>query len=884
MKRICLFSVLCWAVMTLVAQNLTVSSMTAASMDISASQYERKDVNGDPCALIKVQLPAIGARFEGNVIGEPEFKTGEYWVYMSSGSQMLRVKHPNVLPLTVTFQDYGIKSVQAKQTYELVLIMPQLIGQEFDDGMRYLVMTVTPAHSIVYIDGQLQQVNNGTVSRRLSMGKHTYRVEAVGFAPQNGTVELGDGKKSLPITLKSVQATLNVTCPTSGSNIYINDQLRGTAPWQGELTAGDYLVEARLNSYRSHRQNITLRESEQRTLAMPALVPITSSLDVNYQPVETEVWIDGKQLGTSPDIFRGVLVGSHQVELRKSGYTPKTVTVNIEEGKTASLIGNLEKIQTKQTTAASSSSSSSGSSSYSASSSGSGSSTYSKFFPYDRVSLGHTTTSQLLNMGFKKSTSSDYYSAPAGFFVYDDNKDGITDRILTSRSDGFPSTWMNLGFDWGLSYNQFQNLLNRYNFSVRVTENPHVEKGNSRSYLMAKLEATSSDGQFKLRFDFENGNANGEGTTVTSRNSLGYIFIYYLGASSGSSSTASSSSYSSSSSSSGQGSPTAPTIEYLFTHPMLFLDGSDISLSRNQMWNKLERLHGSGWRLETNPNDKDIIYLRPNGTAPMVDGRNIEYMFCSYWSSRPHMADFKIDFNDSRFSSLSEAKRWADNLVSKIRAMGFSVNEETRNDNVYYTGSKGNMSYEVRLPMKYYGQLYIDIDYKSANAVTSLGNVASSSSSSSSYSSSSYTASSSSLTMEDLIMHPAGTLSSNNKYQSMNDVIREIQRKQPTWNVKKKNSNSVTVDIDKAYRGLRYFGGTEGCYITFEGSGISFYSYYFDLSDSNIINTVIQDIENLGYRMVSNQNNEITFEGKNNIKRIELDLRERYFFITVWLK
>lgn len=132
-------------------------------------------------------------------------------------------------------------------------------------------------------------------------------------------------------------------------------------------------------------------------------------------------------------------------------------------------------------------------------------------------------------------------------------------------------------------------------------------------------------------------------------------------------------------------------------------------------------------------------------------------------------------------------------------------------------------------------------------------------------------------------MHPAGTLSSNNKYQSMNDVIREIQRKQPTWNVKKK-SNSVTVDIDKAYRGLRYFGGTEGCYITFEGSGISFYSYYFDLSDSNIINTVIQDIENLGYRMVSNQNNEITFEGKNNIKRIELDLRERYFFITVWLK
>ena len=159
MKRTGLLFLLCWAVMSLMAQQLTVSSMTAAPMDISASQYERKDVNGQPCALIKVQLAAVGARFEGNVIGDTEFKTGEYWVYMSSGSQMLRIKHPNVLPLTITFQDYGIKSVQGKQTYELVLVMPQLIGQEVDDGMRYLVMSVTPAHSIVYIDGQLQQVN-----------------------------------------------------------------------------------------------------------------------------------------------------------------------------------------------------------------------------------------------------------------------------------------------------------------------------------------------------------------------------------------------------------------------------------------------------------------------------------------------------------------------------------------------------------------------------------------------------------------------------------------------------------------------------------------------------------------------------------------------------
>lgn len=876
MKRICLFSVLCWAVMTLVAQNLTVSSMTAASMDISASQYERKDVNGDPCALIKVQLPAIGARFEGNVIGEPEFKTGEYWVYMSSGSQMLRVKHPNVLPLTVTFQDYGIKSVQAKQTYELVLIMPQLIGQEFDDGMRYLVMTVTPAHSIVYIDGQLQQVNNGTVSRRLSMGKHTYRVEAVGFAPQNGTVELGDGKKSLPITLKSVQATLNVTCPTSGSNIYINDQLRGTAPWQGELTAGDYLVEARLNSYRSHRQNITLRESEQRTLAMPALVPITSSLDVNYQPVETEVWLDGKLLGTSPDIFRGVLVGNHQVELRKSGYSSKTVTITVEEGKTASLIGNLENIQTKQTASSSSSSYTSSSSSSSISYTGSGSSSISKFFPYGGITLGSTKTSELSGLGFTKSSSSNYYKAPSGFFAYDENEDGYMDKILTSQGDGFPSNWTNLGFDWSMTYNQMVDLFKRLNFTMKVTINPHTVKSSSgRNTLEARIEATSPDGQMMIRTDFEGGNHNGEGYSVNSRNTLGFIFIFFNGVP-GRNSSSSSSSSSSSTSTSVAGSTSSPTIEYLFTHPMLFLDGSDISLSRNQMWNKLERLHGSGWRLETNPNDKDIIYLRPNGTAPMVDGRNIEYMFCSYWSSRPHMADFKIDFNDSRFSSYSEAKRWADNLVSKIRAMGFSVNEETRNDNVYYTGSKGNMSYEVRLPQKYYGQLYIDIDYKSADAVTSLGGVVSSSGSSSSY-----TASSSSVTMEDLIMHPAGTLATNSKYQPLASALKTIQQAHPDWEVKKTDDRNIVAKMKLLYRNNPIFG--YGAFITYQtGSNeINFYSYYFDGTGNK--KNAIQDIKKLGFTLKSETKDVTTFEGKDNISKITVYDYEDHFCVDVWL-
>ena len=68
---------------TLQAQELTVKGMQVTN-DLSASIYERKDLNGTPCALVKVQLPSLGVIFEGNVIPPVEYKTGEYWVLLLS--------------------------------------------------------------------------------------------------------------------------------------------------------------------------------------------------------------------------------------------------------------------------------------------------------------------------------------------------------------------------------------------------------------------------------------------------------------------------------------------------------------------------------------------------------------------------------------------------------------------------------------------------------------------------------------------------------------------------------------------------------------------------------------------------------------------------------
>ena len=85
MKQIVIILCLLAAAFDVFGQELTVKSMEVAPMDLSASTQPRNDRNGNPCALVKVQLATQGASFEGSVIGDTEFKKGEYRVYMSAG-------------------------------------------------------------------------------------------------------------------------------------------------------------------------------------------------------------------------------------------------------------------------------------------------------------------------------------------------------------------------------------------------------------------------------------------------------------------------------------------------------------------------------------------------------------------------------------------------------------------------------------------------------------------------------------------------------------------------------------------------------------------------------------------------------------------------------
>lgn len=101
------------------AQDLHVVSFEQR-MEPMTVLMQQRDLNGDICALVKVQLPTPGCKFEGNVIAS-RFEVSEYWVYLSGGSRYLNIKCPGHPTLFVDFSQYDISGVSSKSIYYLQL-------------------------------------------------------------------------------------------------------------------------------------------------------------------------------------------------------------------------------------------------------------------------------------------------------------------------------------------------------------------------------------------------------------------------------------------------------------------------------------------------------------------------------------------------------------------------------------------------------------------------------------------------------------------------------------------------------------------------------------------------------------------------------------------
>lgn len=146
MKRLTFLLVALLAGWSAFAQELTVKEFRHDPSDISAVRYEVKDLNGAPCALLKVGLVMTDVSFEGSIVKQ-EFKDGEWWLYMVDKAWWLTVKTKRYLPLRYEFPE----PLQKKSTYLLQIERPQ-VAYTGPTGKMRIESDVRNAD--VYVDGE----------------------------------------------------------------------------------------------------------------------------------------------------------------------------------------------------------------------------------------------------------------------------------------------------------------------------------------------------------------------------------------------------------------------------------------------------------------------------------------------------------------------------------------------------------------------------------------------------------------------------------------------------------------------------------------------------------------------------------------------------------
>ena len=327
------------------AQELKIKSCTLASTDVTASSLEniRMDDVGNPCALVKILLLDGISKVQGNVIGDIKEYSSEKWVYLSKGTKEIRIIPMHYKPLRVYFPDFGIDGVESKRTYVLDLVIQNMGAEPVDAGGNFYALSVQPKNAVVTIDGVLQpSSSDGEYSAMLPYGTHTYKVEAGGYISKSGSFVVSSGDMTpVSVSLLSAMASVSITCPTPAVSLYVDKKAVGNSPWSGSLKEGMHLVEVRKSGYRSQQKTIQLAQQQKLDVTFGELVAIQGNLSVNYKPFGADVYVDGKKLGQSPRVFNGLLVGNHQVEVRKDGYATDRKTISISEGQTASITGTL---------------------------------------------------------------------------------------------------------------------------------------------------------------------------------------------------------------------------------------------------------------------------------------------------------------------------------------------------------------------------------------------------------------------------------------------------------------------------------------------------------------------------------------------------------------
>ena len=323
------------------AQDIEVKKFEPMVKDQTAALSQRKDINGTACGLVKVALKEPGAEFEGNVMGNVQFTGSEYLVYLPNGTKRMGIKHPDYLPTTIVFADYGTKKVASKTTYQLKVKANKKKAKVDNSKKGMVVFNIKPSNAMLLIDGQIADGAGGAYSLSLPYGTHYYTVKLKDFSINNQPIKIDKDAKNISMDLTEFFTKVSVECKDNDAEIYVNGDLQGTGNWEGLLVPGTCSFDIKKERYHSQSKTIELQENDTVVISFQKMKQITGSLRVLFEPNGSDVYINEEKVGVTP-FSKELPVGKYRVDIKKDNFVQQTHEVIVIDDQETNVSGQLK--------------------------------------------------------------------------------------------------------------------------------------------------------------------------------------------------------------------------------------------------------------------------------------------------------------------------------------------------------------------------------------------------------------------------------------------------------------------------------------------------------------------------------------------------------------
>ena len=339
MKRIAKFFIiffLCTISYTAFSQELSIVSFEEMTMDLKARVSPRVDNNNEPCALLRVEIPTLeNLNFTGGlgIVGNVEHHPGEYLVYLPNGTKKIAIKHSDFLPLTISFQDYGIKSLIGQTTYKLTLGLPKNTGHT-----TILSLKTNVPNAFMEINGQKISTNNASFNVPLPKGEYDYTVstDIPGFTAYSGKISISgdDVVTEIPrINLSSDKVySLTIYSDKNASVLIDGEVQEKNGIFTVNLPAGLHTIEAKCGTgdrwYLKREKDLSVG-NDSVSVQLRGLLSIVSPKEATFtiSPAGEAINPDKSKIKSGESIH---LLGNYSISAKKKGYAP--VSQNIMVG------------------------------------------------------------------------------------------------------------------------------------------------------------------------------------------------------------------------------------------------------------------------------------------------------------------------------------------------------------------------------------------------------------------------------------------------------------------------------------------------------------------------------------------------------------------------